>query len=100
MALSIWTLVMEQMSGIYIELSFLDSILNFGQSLMVFAIFGLNIKEISLPILKFWRKIWYGANTLTLPSWHELSNETKHICDQFVTHHLQNCRNAIAKDRR
>lgn len=88
------------MSGIYIELSFLDATLNFGQSIIVFAIFGLNIKEISLLIVKFWRKIWFGANTLTLPSWHELTTETKHICDQFVTHHLQNCRSAIATDRR
>ncbi|CAH1115315.1 unnamed protein product [Psylliodes chrysocephalus] len=100
LSLSIWTLVMEQMSGIYIELSFLDATLNFGQSIIVFAIFGLNTKEIVLPLLKYWRKLWYGANTLTLPSWHELSAETKHICDQFVTHHLQSCRLAIATDKR
>lgn len=91
---------MEQISGIYIELSFLDATLNFGQSLIVFAIFGLNIKEISLPVLKFWRKMWYGANTLNLPAWQELSSETKHICDQFVTHHLHNCRTSIATDKR
>nr|CAI5834013.1 unnamed protein product [Callosobruchus analis] len=100
LALAIWTLVMEQMSGIYVELSFLDATLNFGQSIIVFAIFGLNSKEIVLPILKYWRKLWYGANTLSLPDWHELSAETKHICDQFVTHHLQRCRETIATDRR
>ncbi|XP_056633190.1 integral membrane protein GPR155 [Diorhabda sublineata] len=100
LALSIWTLVMEHMSGIYIELSFLDATLNFGQSIIVFAIFGLNTKEIILPLLKYWRKIWYGANTLILPAWDELSPETKHICDQFVTHHIQNCRTAIAIDKR
>ncbi|CAG9862622.1 unnamed protein product [Phyllotreta striolata] len=100
MSLSIWTLVMEQMSGIYIELSFLDATLNFGQSIIVFAIFGVNTKEIVLPMLKYWRKLWYGANTLVLPAWHELSPDTKHICDQFVTHHLQNCRLAIATDKR
>ncbi|XP_074030113.1 integral membrane protein GPR155 homolog anchor isoform X2 [Leptinotarsa decemlineata] len=100
LALSIWTLVMEQMSGIYIELSFLDATLNFGQSIIVFAIFGLNAKEIGLPLLKCWRKIWYGANTLILPTWQELSSETKHICDQFVTHHLQNSRSALASDKR
>ncbi|VEN45839.1 unnamed protein product [Callosobruchus maculatus] len=91
---------MEQMSGIYVELSFLDATLNFGQSIIVFAIFGLNSKEIVLPILKYWRKLWYGANTLSLPAWHELSPETKHVCDQFVTHHLQRCRETIATDRR
>lgn len=100
LAISIWTLVMEEMSGIYIELAFLDSTLNFGQSLIVFVIFGVDTKEILLPILKYWRKIWYGANFLVLPAWDELNAETKHICDQFVTHHLANCRRAIAKDTR
>lgn len=100
LSLSVWTLVMEQMSGIYVELSFLDAILNFGQSILVFVIFGLDVKEVVLPIVKFWRKIWFGANTLTLPAWDELSPETKHVCDQFVTHHLNNCKSAIAVDRR
>ncbi|CAH1118670.1 unnamed protein product [Phaedon cochleariae] len=100
LALSIWTLVMEQMSGIYIELSFLDATLNFGQSIAVFAIFGLDTKEIALPAVKYWRILWYGANALNLPAWHELGTETRHVCDQFVTHHLQSCRSAIAADRR
>lgn len=100
LALSIWTLVMEQISGIYIELSFLDAILNFGQSVIVFIIFGLDVKEVALPIIKYWRKIWYGANTLSLPAWDELGSDTKHICDQFISHHLQNCKSAIATDRR
>ncbi|XP_019875971.2 integral membrane protein GPR155 isoform X2 [Aethina tumida] len=100
LALSIWTLVMEQMSGIYIELSFLDATLNFGQSIMAFAIFGLDTKEIVLPIMKWWRKVWYGATTLILPTWEELTPETKHVCDQFVTHHLQNCKSSIASDKR
>lgn len=33
---------MEQFSGIYAELAFLDVALNFGQSLIAFAIFGLD----------------------------------------------------------
>ncbi|KAK4878682.1 hypothetical protein RN001_011188 [Aquatica leii] len=100
LSLSIWTLVMEKMSGIYIELSFLDASLNFGQSIIVFAIFGTNTKEIALPILHFWKKLWFGANKLNLPAWHELSTETKYICDQFVTHHVSKCRQEIAKDKR
>ncbi|CAG9770867.1 unnamed protein product [Ceutorhynchus assimilis] len=100
LSLSIWTLVMEQLSGIYVELSFLDAMLNFGQSLIVFIIFGLDVKEVVLPIIKFWRKTWFGANTLTLPAWDELSAETKHICDQFSTHHLRNCKIAIATCKR
>ena len=33
---------MEQLTGIYAELAFLDVTLNFGQSLIAFAIFGLD----------------------------------------------------------
>ncbi|KAK5638084.1 hypothetical protein RI129_012379 [Pyrocoelia pectoralis] len=100
LAVSIWTLVMVKMSGLYVELAFLDSALNLGQSIIVFAIFGSNTKEIALPLLHLWRKLWYGANELNLPSWHELSSETKSICDQFTTHHLEKCNEQIAKDKR
>lgn len=100
LALSIWTLVMEGMSGIYIELAFLDAFLNFGQSLIVFAVFITDTGELFLPLRKYWRKIWYGANVLNLPHYDDLSSETKFICDQFTTHHLSNCRKAIARDKR
>jgi hypothetical protein len=43
---------MEQMSGIFVELSFLDASLNFGQSLFVFACFGLDAQLIVLPFIK------------------------------------------------
>lgn len=99
-SITIWTLVMEQLSGIYVELSFLDATLNFGQALLIFAVFGLDTKEILLPILKLWRTLWYGANILNLPRLEDLSEETKHICSQFTKHHLKRCCQAIAKDTR
>uniref|UniRef100_A0A1Q3FIN3 Putative membrane transport protein n=1 Tax=Culex tarsalis TaxID=7177 RepID=A0A1Q3FIN3_CULTA len=100
LAISVWTLIMEGMSGIYVELTFLDAFLNFGQSIIVLAVFITDTGELLLPLLKFWRKVWYGANMLQLPIWSEISSETRHICDQFTTHHLENCRKAIAKDKR
>ncbi|XP_011879389.1 PREDICTED: integral membrane protein GPR155 [Vollenhovia emeryi] len=42
LSISIGTLIMEQLTGIYAELAFLDVALNFGQSLIAFAIFGLD----------------------------------------------------------
>jgi hypothetical protein len=42
--LCIWTLVMESMSGVYLELVFLDGFLNFGQGIFSFALFGLDYK--------------------------------------------------------
>ncbi|XP_018330000.1 integral membrane protein GPR155 isoform X2 [Agrilus planipennis] len=100
LALSVWTLIMEGMSGIYIEISFLDATLNFGQSIIVFAIFGLNTKEIFLPLLNFWTKLTFGMKKLTLPTWDDLEYDTKHVCEQFRTHHLENCRKELAKDKR
>uniref|UniRef100_A0A182Q152 DEP domain-containing protein n=1 Tax=Anopheles farauti TaxID=69004 RepID=A0A182Q152_9DIPT len=100
LSLSVWTLIMEGMSGIYVELTFLDAFLNFGQSIIVLAVFITDTGELLLPLMKFWRKVWYGANLLQLPIWADLSAETRHICDQFTTHHLEICRKAIAKDIR
>ncbi|XP_059615439.1 integral membrane protein GPR155 [Phlebotomus argentipes] len=100
LALSIWTLVLEGMSGIYVELSFLDAFLNFGQSLIVLACFITDTGDLLLPFVKYWRKIWYGANVVQLPTWSNLSAETKNVCDQFTTHHLENCRKTIAQDKR
>lgn len=101
LALSIWTLVLEGMSGIYIELAFLDAFLNYGQSLVVLAVFIGDIWEILMPLNRFWRKIWQrGSNVLSLPAWEDLDGETKLICERFVLHHLDHCREAIACDRR
>ncbi|XP_041770116.1 integral membrane protein GPR155 [Anopheles merus] len=100
LSLSVWTLIMEGMSGIYVELTFLDAFLNFGQCIIVLAVFVTDTGELLLPMMKFWRKVWYGANLLQLPIWSDLSTETRHICDQFTTHHLEVCRKAIAKDIR
>lgn len=91
---------MDGMSGIYVELSFLDGFLNFGQSVIVLGCFISDAGDFFIPIVKFWRKIWYGANVLKLPAWEELSNETKLICEQFTNYHLDVCRKAIAKDKR
>lgn len=100
LALSIWTLVMEGMSGIYVELSFLDAFLNFGQSIIVLAVFITDTGEFLNPLKLFWRKIYYGANVMKLPTWDELNPDTQHVCEQFTTHHLDICRKTIAKDRR
>lgn len=42
----------------------------------------------------------YGADMLTLTPVDQLSFETKHVCEQFITHHLDKCKDAIAKDTR
>jgi Domain found in Dishevelled, Egl-10, and Pleckstrin (DEP) len=99
-ALTIWTLIMDGMSGIYVELCFLDAFLNFGQSFIVFACFIGDSGELFEPVIVIARKLWYGANAISIPNWNELSDETKHVCEQFTSYHLERCRKAIAKDKR
>ncbi|XP_077290669.1 integral membrane protein GPR155 homolog anchor [Arctopsyche grandis] len=95
-----WSLVLDEITGIFVELRFIDIILNYGQSLIFWAIFGLDTQELIVPLGKFWRRIWYGADVLTLTPVDQLSFETKHVCEQFITHHLEKCKEAIAKDTR
>lgn len=99
-ALTIWTLIMEALSGIYVELSFLEAFLNFGQSIIVLACFISDAGELFTPLILVVKKVWYGADALKTPSWDDLSDETKHICDQFASYHIERCRKAIAKDKR
>lgn len=53
MALCVWTLIMEEVTGIYVELVFLDAALNFGQGFITFMLFGLNTQRIILPLHKW-----------------------------------------------
>lgn len=99
-ALTIWTLIMEGMSGIYVELSFLEAFLNFGQSIIVLACFISDAGDLFNPLIIIIKKVWYGADALKTPAWDDLPEETKHVCEQFATYHLERCRKAIAKDKR
>lgn len=99
-ALTIWTLIMDGMSGIYVELCFLDAFLNFGQSIIVLACFIGDSGELFEPVIVIARKLWYGANALETPDWNSLSEEARHVCEQFTTYHLEGCRKKIAKDKR
>jgi len=56
---------MEKISGIFVELSFLDASLNFGQSIFAFAVFGLDSELIVLPFVKRYA-IFYSLNKLLI----------------------------------
>lgn len=58
LSVCIWALVMDGMSGIYMEMSFLDAFLNFGQNVIVLAIFISLTGELFMPLLKYWRYLW------------------------------------------
>ncbi|XP_011630215.1 integral membrane protein GPR155 [Pogonomyrmex barbatus] len=101
LSISVGTLIMEQLTGIYAELAFLDVTLNFGQSLIAFAIFGL---DPSLGKLGYWlRKMcrkWQSGKELQLPCEEALSQEVKEIREQFNRCHLDACRARISMCRR
>ncbi|CAK1556192.1 unnamed protein product [Leptosia nina] len=95
-----WRVLRKDQAGVFIEIQFLDTAAVYGQALLMFALFGLDPEEIFIPAVRYFKKKWHGADTVVLPSVEELSFETKHVCDQFITHHLERCKEAIAKDTR
>lgn len=56
---------MEQLTGIYAELAFLDVTLNFGQSLIAFTVFGLDpsLGKLGCWLRKMCRK-WQSGTIL------------------------------------
>lgn len=101
LSISVGTLLMEQLTGVYAELAFLDVALNFGQSLIAFAIFGLDagLGKLGCWLQKMCRK-WRIGKELQLPSEDALTPEVKAIRDQFNRCHLAECRARIAICRR
>ena len=91
---------MDQMTGIYLELVFLDGFLNFGQGLFSLALFGLNAEYITLPFRRWARKLLYGVDSLVVPAWEDLEAETKEHCRQFLSYHLEPCVEAVVTDVR
>lgn len=93
---------MEGMSGIYIELAFLEACLNFGQTILVAACFASDTDEFWTIIGKYWRKLFKTNRNQQLATVNNklpTDTKTKYICDQFVRHHLGNCKSAIGSDR-
>ena len=43
----------EEVSGVYVEMVFLDAVLNYCQGLVTAVIFGLDTKLIVLPLLRW-----------------------------------------------
>ncbi|XP_045495860.1 integral membrane protein GPR155 isoform X2 [Colias croceus] len=95
-----WRVMRKDESGVFIEIQFLDTAAVYGQALIMFVLFGLDTEEIFIPAVRFFKKKWHGADIVVLPPVEELSFETRHVCDQFITHHLERCKDAIAKDTR
>jgi len=97
-ALCIWTLFMESMSGIYLELVFIDGFLNFGQSLFSLVLFAINVKGLQLTVRRCIRRLVYGSEQITLPPWEDLDAEDRDVSARFIKHHIETCMEEILHD--
>lgn len=97
-ALCIWTLFMDQFSGIYLELVFFDGFLNLGQSIFTFALFGINIRALSRELSRHARRLLYGQEQLMLPPWEDLEPTTRAVSTMFIKHHLATAMDQVLHD--
>ncbi|XP_048753740.2 integral membrane protein GPR155-like isoform X3 [Ostrea edulis] len=95
-----WRLFNKTMSGIYVEMEFLDAVFNYGQGFIILAIFGFDTKYIFLPFIRRWRRFVYGVEVVQIPERVDLDDETIHLCEQFIRYHKDNCAKKIVKDQR
>nr|XP_022307078.1 integral membrane protein GPR155-like isoform X2 [Crassostrea virginica] len=111
-----WRLFNNSISGIYVEMEFLDAVFNYGQGFIILAIFGFDTKYIFLPFIKSltsnvrikwlsllclrWRRFLYGVEVIQIPERGDLDEETVHLCEQFVKYHKDNCARKIVRDQK
>lgn len=98
---------MEEMTGIYVMLLFLDETLNFGQGIFVLVIFGLEPRRFLAPVwsgLKRRNKLKTVASLLSLT---EAGDENKrneqtvdHTCEQFMMFYMDKCIRDLVCDRK
>ncbi|XP_072179487.1 lysosomal cholesterol signaling protein-like [Diadema setosum] len=98
LSLCLWKLLGSTQSGIFLELSFLDCILNFGQGFFALAVFGFDTENVIMPVVRMFRRVIYGTEKVRLPRRNDLSPEVMMTCEQFKTHHMARCQDAIVTD--
>ncbi|XP_065216568.1 lysosomal cholesterol signaling protein [Planococcus citri] len=99
LALKLWRLVSDSPAGLYVEMQFIEITFRRGQALFGFCIFALDYRGVIKPMIKWAVKTWYGGEPITLPKWDTLPFETRLLCDQFVSQHLQKCKIDIEKTK-
>ncbi|KAG8195532.1 hypothetical protein JTE90_019520 [Oedothorax gibbosus] len=85
----IWKLMMEAINGIFIELEFLDVIVNYSLGVVYFVTFGLDTKLIQIICAKF----------KLVKSKTQMDNNYTDICHQFLSQHYETSREDIGQHR-
>ncbi|KAL3969963.1 wingless-type MMTV integration site family, member 2 [Sarotherodon galilaeus] len=94
----VWLLFNHNPGRLYLELLFFCAVVNYGQGLLSFALFGLDKHLILLPFKKRLYGLWYGKQEEQPQS--DLPEEIRMTCTQFTKYHKQQCFHDIVKKRR
>ena len=97
-SLCIWTLVTDELSGIYLELVFLYGFLNQGQAILTFGLFGVDLQEVVLKVKELRRTILYRKDKMHFPEWQDLKEETKLMSSAFKKYHEEDCKKEVLCD--
>ena len=68
--------------------------------IFAFVIFGMQSGYVFLPLKAWCQKLIYGQDSLVLPPWEDVSDESKAVCQQFLKHHISPCMDSVLKDVR
>ncbi|XP_030614792.1 integral membrane protein GPR155 [Archocentrus centrarchus] len=94
----LWLLFNHDPGRLYLELLFFCAVVNYGQGLLSFALFGLDKHLILLPFKKRIYSLWYGKQEEQPQT--DLPEEIRMTCTQFTKYHKQQCFHDIVKKRR
>ena len=94
LVVSVGKMMTEVSTGAFLEIEYLDILMNYGQGIITFVIFGFDASS----IVEHFNWLFRGKNglfKLRLPSSDDLSCETRTIDEQFRTYHLKKCSEEI-----
>ncbi|KAH9282267.1 Integral membrane protein [Echinococcus granulosus] len=92
----LWRLVREMEAGVFVVVEFIDQIFNFGQGILIFAVFGIDTELIINPLancistMRYWMKGNLSSRSLRLAR--QVKEED---VEQFVATHLSECMKQI-----
>ncbi|XP_063353591.1 lysosomal cholesterol signaling protein-like isoform X2 [Pelmatolapia mariae] len=98
LSICVWLLFNHNPGRLYLELLFFCAVVNYGQGLLSFALFGLDKHLILLPFKKRLYSLWYGKQEEQPQT--DLPEEIRMTCTQFTKYHKQQCFHDIVKKRR
>uniref|UniRef100_A0A1I8GXA1 DEP domain-containing protein n=1 Tax=Macrostomum lignano TaxID=282301 RepID=A0A1I8GXA1_9PLAT len=104
--LLIWRIVNEEVSGVYIELEFLDSVFNYGQGVFILGLLGWDYTVLPLltrridRLCRRLRMLMFNEDRIHLPPESHLDQHVISTRDNFLMHHMDHCLHSMRFSRR